>query len=82
MPIDRRIQCRKHLEGYTLNERELTELETVLKNADNIIVITEKDGEVHLSFSQHLTEMETLDILSLVTSKFYEIAGEDSGNFH
>lgn len=65
-----------------MNKRELEALETVLADADNIIVITEKDGNVHLSFSQHLTEMETLDILALVTSKFYEIAEDSNDNLH
>jgi len=71
------------LEGYTLNNRELENLEAVLKDADNIIVITETRGEVHLSFSQKLSEMEVLDILATVTSKFYEIADEgDTPKFH
>jgi len=68
------------LEGNTLNKRELDKLETVLKGADSIIVITEKDSEIHLSFSQRLSEMEVLDILATVTSKFYEIAEEDGSN--
>jgi hypothetical protein len=63
-----------------LNKRELDKLETVLKDADNVIVITEKDGEIHLSFSQQLSEMEVLDILAIVTSKFYEIAEEDGND--
>jgi len=71
------------LEGNTLTKRELDKLEAVLKDAENVILITEKDGDVHLSFSQRLTEMEVLDILALVTSKFYEIADEgDTPNFH
>ena len=66
-----------------MNKRELENLEAVLNDADNIIVITETKGEVHLSFSQKLSEMEVLDILATVTSKFYEIADEgDSPNFH
>jgi hypothetical protein len=66
-----------------LNKRELENLEAVLNDADNIIVITETKGEVHLSFSQRLSEMEVLDILATVTSKFYEIADEgDTPNFH
>ena len=66
-----------------MNRRELENLETVLRDADNVIVITETKGEVHLSFSQSLSEMEVLDILATVTSKFYEIADEgDSTNFH
>ena len=68
------------MEGNTLNKRELDKLETVLKGADSIIVITEKDSEIHLSFSQRLSEMEVLDILATVTSKFYEIAEEDGSN--
>ena len=64
-------------------KREIDALETVLKDADNVILITEKEGAIHLSFSQQLTEMEVLDILSVVTSKFYEIAEEgDSPKFH
>lgn len=59
-----------------MNKRELEALESVIKEADNIILITEKDGEVHLSFSQNLSEMETLDILTMVTARFYEIADE------
>ena len=66
-----------------MNKRELENLEAVLNDADNIIVITETKGEVHLSFSQRLSEMEVLDILATVTSKFYEIADEgDTPNFH
>ena len=66
-----------------MNKRELDSMEAVLKDADNIIVITETRGEVHLSFSQKLSEMEVLDILATVTSKFYEIADEgDTPNFH
>lgn len=63
-----------------MNKRELDKLETVLKDANSVILITEKDGEIHLSFSQQLSEMEVLDILAIVTSKFYEIAEEDGNN--
>lgn len=59
-----------------------TTLEAVLDGADNLIVITEKDGEVHLSFNQDLHEMEVLDILAMVTSKFYEIAEEGDSPIH
>ena len=69
------------MEGYTLIEE--TNLEAVLKDAEALIIITEKNGEVHLNFNQELTEMEVLDILATVTSKFYEIADEgDTPNFH
>ena len=64
-------------------KRELDELETVLKDANNVILITEKEGAIHLSFSQQQSEMEVLDILSIVTSRFYEIADEgDTPKFH
>ena len=63
-----------------MNERELKELATVLDGADCAIIITEKDGEVSLGFSQHLSEMEVLDLLAVVTSKFYDIAEEDGSN--
>jgi hypothetical protein len=59
-----------------------TNLEAVLNGAENIIVITEKDGEVRLSFNQELDEMEVLDILALVTSKFYEIADDGTSSIH
>ena len=66
-----------------MNNREIDSMEAVLKDAEHIIVITETRGEVHLSFSQKLSEMEVLDILATVTSKFYEIADEgDTPNFH
>ena len=62
---------------------EDTNLDTVLKDVDNMIIITEKEGVVRLSFNQELDEMEVLDILATVTSKFYEIADEgDTPNFH
>jgi hypothetical protein len=63
-----------------LNERELKELATVVDGADCTIIITEKDGAVSLGFSQHLSEMEVLDLLAVVTSTFYDIAEEDGSN--
>ncbi len=63
-----------------MNERELKELATVVDGADCAIIITEKDGEVSLGFSQHLNEMEVLDLLAVVTSKFYDIAEEEGSN--
>ena len=59
---------------------DMTNLEAVLEGAESIIVITEKDGEVHLSFNQELSQMEVLDMLALVTSNFYEVAEEDGSN--
>ena len=63
-----------------MNKRELKELATVVDGADCAIIITEKDGEVSLGFSQHLSEMEVLDLLTVVTSTFYDIAEEDGSN--
>ena len=57
-------------------------LETVLEGAESIIIITEKEGEVRLTFNQELDEMEVLDILALVTSEFYEIAKEGKPTEH
>lgn len=68
------------MEGYTLKDE--TNLETVLRDAESMILITEKNGEVHLSFSQELSEMEVLDILALVTSEFYNIADEGKVTKH
>jgi hypothetical protein len=63
-----------------LNERELKELATVVEGADCAIIITEKDGVVSLGFSQHLNDMEVLDLLAVVTSTFYDIAEEDGSD--
>lgn len=63
-----------------MNERELKELATVVDGADCAIIITEKDGVVSLGFSQHLNDMEVLDLLAVVTSTFYDIAEEDGSN--
>tara|TARA_R110002126_G_scaffold161155_1_gene308930 strand:- start:1566 stop:1772 length:207 start_codon:yes stop_codon:yes gene_type:complete len=62
------------LEGYALKD-EVT-LDTVVKDADSLIVITEKEGAVSLTFSQNMDEMEVLDLLAFITSEFYQIADE------
>ena len=51
-------------------------LDTVVKDADSLIVITEKEGAVSLTFSQNMDEMEVLDLLACITSEFYQIADE------
>ena len=56
--------------------REEVNLDTVLKDAEALIVITEKEGVVHLTFSQNMDEMEVLDLLAFITSEFYQIADE------
>ncbi len=61
---------------------EDTNLDTVLKDVDNMIIITEKEGVVRLSFNQELDEMEVLDILALVASEFYNIADEGNVTKH
>jgi hypothetical protein len=53
-----------------------------LKDVDNMIIITEKEGVVRLSFNQELDGMEVLDILALVTSEFYNIADEGNVTKH
>ena len=68
------------MEGYTLIKE--TNLEAVLEDAEALIIITEKNGEVHLNFNQELTEMEVLDMLALVTSEFYNIADEGKVTKH
>ena len=62
------------MEGYALKD-EVT-LDTVVKDADSLIVITEKEGAVSLTFSQNMDEMEVLDLLAFITSEFYQIADE------
>lgn len=59
--------------------KEETNLADVINGADSVIVITEKEGNVVLTFSQNISELEVLDILSLVTSEFYLIASENDG---
>jgi hypothetical protein len=62
------------LEGYALKEE--VDLDTVLKDAEALIIITEKEGAVSLTFSQNMDEMEVLDLLAFITSEFYQIADE------
>ena len=56
--------------------KEKVDLDTVLKDAEALIIITEKEGAVSLTFSQHMDEMEVLDLLAFITSEFYQIADE------
>lgn len=60
------------------------QFEETVANASTIIVITENDGgELHLSFSENLSELEALDMLTTACSRFYNIASEDDANtFH
>jgi len=61
---------------------DISDLDTVLDGAEHVIIITEKDGEIRLCFNQELDQMEVLDMLALVTSKFYEIADEGDNSIH
>jgi hypothetical protein len=65
-----------------LNKKELEKLATVLDGAESIIVITETKGEVALTYSQDMNDMEVLDLLAMVTSGFYEIAEEGDSPIH
>lgn len=62
------------MEGYALKDE--IDLDTVLKDAEALIIITEKEGAVSLTFSQNMDEMEVLDLLAFITSEFYQIADE------
>lgn len=65
------------MEGYTLKN-----IASLIRGAESVIVITVKDNDVHLSFSKSLSEMEALDLLTLVTSEFFEVAKEDNTPLH
>lgn len=65
-----------------MKKRELIALTSIADEADSAVLITEQNGDVHLSYSKDLSEMEVLDLLSLVTSKFYEIADEGDSQIH
>lgn len=56
--------------------KDEVDLDTVLKDAEALIIITEKEGAVSLTFSQNMDEMEVLDLLAFITSEFYQIADE------
>ena len=56
--------------------KDEVDLDTVLKDVDSLIVITEKEGAVSLTFSQNMDEMQVLDLLAFITSEFYQIADE------
>lgn len=65
-----------------MNKKELEKLATVLAGAESIIVITETKGEVALTYSQDMNDMEVLDLLAMVTSGFYEITEEGDSPIH
>jgi hypothetical protein len=62
------------LEGHTL--KEVTSLKKIVDDADSLIVISQKDETVALTYSQNLNELEVLDMLTLITSTMYHLASE------
>lgn len=62
--------------------KDEVDLDTVLKDAEALIIITEKEGAVSLTFSQNMDEMEVLDLLAFITSEFYQIADEGKVTKH
>ena len=65
------------MEGNTLKRANDKEFLEILEKAESMVVISMEDGEMYLSFSDNLSEMEVLDILSITTNSFYEVAEED-----
>ncbi len=65
------------MEGNTLKRANDKEFLQILENAESMVVISMEAGEMYLSFSDNLSEMEVLDILSITTNSFYEVAEED-----
>jgi hypothetical protein len=65
------------MEGNTLKRANDKEFLEILENAESMVVISMEAGEMYLSFSDNLSEMEVLDILSITTNSFYEVAEED-----
>ena len=53
------------------------DLSEILETAESMIVISMEGDEMYLSFSDNLSEMEVLDILSITTNSFYEVAEEE-----
>ena len=65
------------MEGNTLKRANDKEFIEILEKAESMVVISMEAGEMYLSFSDNLSEMEVLDILSITTNSFYEVAEED-----
>jgi hypothetical protein len=61
----------------TLKRTDDKDLSEILETAESMIVISMEGDEVYLSFSDNLSEMEVLDILSITTNSFYEVAEEE-----
>ena len=65
------------MERNTLMKMSDKNLSEILEAAESMIVISMEGDEMYLSFSDNLSEMEVLDILSITTNSFYEVAEED-----
>jgi|TARA_R110000751_G_scaffold204153_2_gene308647 hypothetical protein len=65
------------MERNTLMKMSDKNLSEILEAAESMIVISMENDEMYLSFSDNLSEMEVLDILSITTNSFYEVAEED-----
>jgi hypothetical protein len=61
----------------TLKRTDDKDLSEILETAESMIVISMEGDEMYLSFSDNLSEMEVLDILSITTNSFYEVAEEE-----
>ena len=61
----------------TLKRAGDKDLSEILETAESMIVISMGGDEMYLSFSDNLSEMEVLDILSITTNSFYEVAEEE-----
>ena len=61
----------------TLKRAGDKDLSEILETAESMIVISMEGDEMYLSFSDNLSEMEVLDILSITTNSFYEVAEEE-----
>tara|TARA_B110000503_G_scaffold124048_1_gene190240 strand:+ start:496 stop:708 length:213 start_codon:yes stop_codon:yes gene_type:complete len=61
----------------TLKRADDKDLSEILETAESMIVISMEGDEMYLSFSDNLSEMEVLDILSITTNSFYEVAEEE-----
>jgi hypothetical protein len=64
------------MERNTLMKMSDKNLSEILEAAESMIVISMESDEMYLSFSDNLSEMEVLDILSITTNSFYEVAEE------
>ena len=59
------------------------DFDELMNDANSVVLIVEKGNGHRIVYSPNLTEQELLDILSEVTSLFYEVAeGEEPPSLH